>query len=84
MMGLVRASIRAAAIFPFSSKLRRLSSEERLFSNSEMSAPETKARSPAPRMTTTRTSPRSSKASKMTGSASVISSETALRRSGLL
>ena len=56
MTGLVKASMRADAIFPFSSNMRRLSSDERFFSNSEMSAPDTKARSPAPRITTTRTS----------------------------
>src|SRR5215510_4974506 len=50
----------------------------------EMSAPETKALPPAPLTTTTRTLPSRAKASRIFAAASHMSSDTALRRSGLL
>ena len=50
-------------------------------SNSEMSAPETKASSPAPRITTTRTDASSSSSATAPGIACHISAEMALRRS---
>ena len=50
----------------------------------EMSAPETKALSPAPFSTMTRTAGSRSKASRISGIACHMSSDTALRRAGLL
>ena len=60
------------------------SAEERVFSNSEMSAPDTNAVSPMPRSTTTRTCGSFSNASMMSGTAAHMSVEHALRRAGLL
>ncbi len=55
MVGLAALAMAAMAMSPTSSYLMVSSSEARTDSNSEMSAPETKARSPAPRSTITRT-----------------------------
>ena len=60
------------------------SGSERRFSNSEMSAPETNALSPAPAITTTRTSGSSRKSCRIVGIASCISMLSAFRRAGLL
>ena len=60
------------------------SSLSRLLSNSEMSAPDTNARSPAPASTITRTSGSASNAATIFGTAAHISSDTALCFSGWL
>src|SRR5215813_5869814 len=61
----------------------RAAAEVRRSANSEMSAPETKARSPAPVRTTTRTSASACSASSRPGSAARISLVRALRLPGL-
>ena len=84
MSGLSSSSSALLAAAATASNSARASGLERLVSNSEMSAPETKALSPAPCMTTTRTSSSAWNRSTMSTMARFISIFMALRRSGLL
>src|SRR6185312_12237537 len=84
MVGLVTSCSAAVAPSAILSYCAMLSADERCFSNCEMSAPEMKALSPAPLRTMTRTSGSRSKWPRMTGIACHMSSDSALRRAGLL
>src|SRR5579875_495213 len=84
MVGFGVSSRRARAASEIRLSAAAASAEARFSANSEMSAPDTKALPPAPLTTMTRIASSRSKSSRMDWTASHISSETALRRAGLL
>src|SRR5437867_2729674 len=84
IVGLAHLPSLACAVWPTSSYRATCSGVARVWSNSEMSAPATKALSPAPVTTTTRISGSASNASRIDGIAAHISKDAALRFSGLL
>jgi hypothetical protein len=84
MVGFADVWMRRLAAAESSSNPTAACDEANSSSNCEISRPETKALSPAPRRTMTRTVGSASNRSKISGTARHISMDTALRRVGLL